>query len=357
MGDKIRVDLDHAQVKKAVLALQAFLKSNATGKKLFREESQKVSLLVTLWKIPPKTQTIRIPLPHAQRTDSEEVCLFTKDEPRMTGEQTQRFYKRLLQEKGIKNVTEVIPYQILKTEYKQFEAKRRLLGNYSMFLSDDRIRRLLPSHIGKHFYNSKKEPLSVSLQSKHWARDLQKWIQGTTIRINDKGSCCMTRIGRTDMTADELTDNIEAAVKIMMEKIRMNGPVVKMIHLKSEKSVALPIYTSSLTHLDAPAAKQDRWNEIRKQNQRAKEAQEKKKKAKKRKAEVDKVDEDKKEDEEEEEIPQLVPIKSKGAKPKQQKKSKLAESKPAKIPLKHTRAKKFRRAEPKGKKPKGKRRA
>lgn len=47
------------------------------------------------------------PLPHGQRADTDEVCLFTRDEPKMTAEQTQRFYKRLLEEKGVKNVTEV----------------------------------------------------------------------------------------------------------------------------------------------------------------------------------------------------------------------------------------------------------
>lgn len=49
-----------------------------------------------------------------------------------------------------------MPYKVLKTEYKAFEAKRRLLGNFDLFLSDARIRRHLPSHIGKHFYESKK---------------------------------------------------------------------------------------------------------------------------------------------------------------------------------------------------------
>lgn len=165
-------------------------------------------------------------MPHGQRPDTEEVCLFTRDEPKMTPEQTQRFYKKLLEEKGVKNVTEVftnqrdvslhsshffivytfysanfssfecvlasshqdcpdvnvflagvallctlksynnheislnprqiIPYKVLRTEYKPFEAKRRLLGNFDMFLSDNRIRRLLPSHLGKHFYLRKR---------------------------------------------------------------------------------------------------------------------------------------------------------------------------------------------------------
>lgn len=47
------------------------------------------------------------PLPHGQRSDTEEICLFTRDEPNMTSEQTQRFYKKLLQERGVKGISEV----------------------------------------------------------------------------------------------------------------------------------------------------------------------------------------------------------------------------------------------------------
>lgn len=34
-------------------------------------------------------------------------------------------------------------------------------------------------------------------------------------------SCSMARIGHSGMTADEVTENVEAAVKTVMEKIRM----------------------------------------------------------------------------------------------------------------------------------------
>lgn len=47
------------------------------------------------------------PLPHGLRTESGDVCLFTRDEPNMTLEQTQRFYKKLLTERGVKHVIEV----------------------------------------------------------------------------------------------------------------------------------------------------------------------------------------------------------------------------------------------------------
>uniref|UniRef100_A0A8C6SCE8 Ribosomal L1 domain-containing protein 1 n=1 Tax=Neogobius melanostomus TaxID=47308 RepID=A0A8C6SCE8_9GOBI len=326
--DNRKVVLDRAQVKKAVQALQAFLKTKSTGESLLLDETQQISLLFTLWKIPKRAQTIRIPLPHGQRPETDEVCLFTRDEPNMTPDQTQRFYKKLLEQRGVKCVTEVIPFKMLKKEYKPYEAKRRLLGNFDLFLSDDRVRRLLPSHIGKHFYERKKEPLCVNLQSKQLARDIQRIVQGTVMKINNKGSCCMARVAHSGMTADEVTDNIEATVQTIMENMRAKGPLIKVIHLKSLSSVALPIYTSDLSHLTV-------IEDVKRQGRKAKEEKALKKKNKmnttegkqtnaenheenKAQPQDDEVEEDD-DDEEEDEIPQLTPIATPTKKPKLEK--------------------------------------
>ncbi|XP_061665399.1 ribosomal L1 domain-containing protein 1 isoform X2 [Syngnathoides biaculeatus] len=336
MGDKEKVELDRSQVKKAVLALQAFLKNKLTGKKLFTDESQKISLLFTLWRIPKREQTIQIPLPHGQRTASEDVCLFTRDEPQMTTDQTERFYKTLMRERGIKNVTEIIPFKVLKTEYKSFEAKRRLLGNFDMFLSDNRIRRRLPSHIGKHFYERKKEPLCVNLQSKDLARDLQKLVQGTSVKVNNKGSCCMARVGHSGMNAEELTDNIEVAVQMVAKNIRMKGPVLKLVHLKSEKSVALPIYTSDLSHLMKPEATEAEKATTEKTPENTKQTSAADGKDKRKKRKVEENNDNAGEKEEDEEIPQLVPIVTESKKLKLQRKKNMPAKKNVSTMVKRT---------------------
>ncbi|XP_010729085.3 ribosomal L1 domain-containing protein 1 [Larimichthys crocea] len=334
MAEKQEVALDRSQVKKAVQALQAFLKTKSTNESLLLDDAQKISLLFTLWKIPKNSQTIRIPLPHGQRTDTDEVCLFTRDEPKMTSEQTQRFYKKLLEERGVKNITEIIPYKVLKTEYKPYEAKRRLLGNFDMFLSDDRIRRLLPSQLGKHFYLRKKEPLSVNLQSKNLARDIQSVIQGTSLKITNRGCCCMARVGHSGMAADELTENIEAAVQTVVTKLRLKGPMLKLIHLKSQTSVALPIYTSDLSNLSV-IEKREKNPQTPKKKGAAPEIQAKNNKKNTKQTDTTTEGEEKKAkvEEEDEEIPQLVPIATPSKKPKLEKSPKKKQlgkvSKPA----------------------------
>ncbi|NXW84648.1 RL1D1 protein, partial [Alopecoenas beccarii] len=238
------------QVKKAVEALLAFTRSKAKGDALLLNESENIHLLVTVWKIPQAAQIIKIPLPHGIRPDTAEVCLFTKDEPNLSAEQTENLYKKLLIQNGIRSVSQVISYKTLKKEYKLFEAKRRLLNRFDLFLSDDRIRRLLPSHLGKHFYERKKAPLSVNLKARNLAKELQKHIQGTTLPITNKGCCYTARIGHTGMKADNILDNIIAAAKVIAKKLPKKWKNVKILHLKTLKSVALPIFTASISNLD-----------------------------------------------------------------------------------------------------------
>ncbi|XP_021395350.2 ribosomal L1 domain-containing protein 1 [Lonchura striata] len=245
-----REPLDRAQVKKAVEALLAFSRSKAKGDALLLNESESVHLLVTVWKVPQAAKVIRIPLPHGIRPETTDVCLFTKDEPNLSAEQTENLYKKLLLRNGIRSISQIISYRTLKKEYKMFEAKRRLLNSFDLFLSDDRIRRLLPSHLGKHFYEKKKAPLSVNLKAKDLAKELEKHVQGTTLPVNNKGCCYTTRIGHTGMKADEILENIIAAAKVIGSKLPKKWKNVKILHVKTLKSVALPIFTANISNLD-----------------------------------------------------------------------------------------------------------
>lgn len=249
MGDRRMYGMDIVQVTKAVEALLAYKKSKETVNKLLLNEYDWISLMVTVWRIPKHLQTIRIPLPHGVRPDACEVCLFTRDEPNMTSEQTEIFYKKMLAQHGIIQITKVIPLKKMKKEYKPYEAKRRLLGSFDLFLADARIRRLLPSHIGKHFYKEKREPQSVNLKAKHLASELNRFIQGTQLHINNRGCCYTIRMGHTGMKVEDIVENTLAVAKVLDEKLPMKWKNIKVLHLKTQASVALPIYNSPTDNL------------------------------------------------------------------------------------------------------------
>lgn len=241
--------MDIEQVTKAVQSLLAYKKTKENVNKLPLKEHDWVSLMVTVWRIPNRLQTIRIPLPHGIRPDTCEVCLFTRDEANMTSEQTETFYKKVLAQHGITQITQVIPLKKMKKEYKPYEAKRRLLGSFDLFLADARIRRLLPSHIGKHFYKEKREPQSVNLKAKHLASELNRFIQGTQLHITNRGCCYTIRVGHTAMKVEDIVENTLAVAKILAEKLPMKWNNIKVLHMKTQTSVALPIYNSPTDNL------------------------------------------------------------------------------------------------------------
>ncbi|XP_069590190.1 ribosomal L1 domain-containing protein 1 [Ranitomeya imitator] len=251
MAETVQHGVDGEQVKKATKALLAYHKTKESGNLLLLNEHDWISLMLTVWKIPNQAQAIRIPLPHGIRPSTCEVCLFTKDEPNMSVEQTEKFYKKMLSQHGVKQITEVIPLKKMKKEYKPYEAKRRLLAGYDLFLADSRIRRLLPSHIGKHFYKEKREPQSVNLKHKYLAAELNRFIQGTQLHITNRGCCYSIRVGHTGMKVEDIAENILAVSQVLAEKLPMKWKNVKVLHLKSQSSVALPIYASSLDNLNS----------------------------------------------------------------------------------------------------------
>ncbi|XP_034286128.1 ribosomal L1 domain-containing protein 1 [Pantherophis guttatus] len=317
--------LNQGQIKKATHALLAYnANKQKSGEKVLLDVDQNIFLMITVWKIPPNEQVIKINLPHSILPDTSEVCLFTKDEPGLTAEQTENLYKKLLDQHGITSITEVISYKTFKTEYKPFEAKCRLLNRFALFLSDDRIRRLLPSQMGKHFYRRKKAPLCVDLKAKDLAKEIHKRLHGTILPVTNKGSCYMVRIGHSSMDASEITENVIAAAKAIAIKAPQIWKSVKVLHLKTSKSIALPVFHSAF---QGEAAVQKTEGA---ENQQTVQIKKKKRKAKPKitaqsgtkddtngapEADVPKTDvvepptlKSKGEEEIEEEIPQLVPI-------------------------------------------------
>ncbi|XDB64279.1 hypothetical protein AB1E18_017593 [Capra hircus] len=236
--------LDEEQVKKAVEALLAHSRSRKNANGLLLNENENFFLMVVLWKIPSKELRVRLSLPHGIRSDLADVCLFTKDEPNLSSEQTEHYYKKLLNKHGIKTISQIIPLRTLKKEYKAYEAKLRLLGSFDFFITDARIRRLLPSHLGRHFYNRKKVPVSVNLQSKTLSREINDCIGGTVLNISKSGSCSTIRIGHTGMPIEHIVENVVAVAKRLSQKLPEKWESVKLLFVKTERSVSLPVFSS-----------------------------------------------------------------------------------------------------------------
>ncbi|GAB1300007.1 Ribosomal L1 domain-containing protein 1 [Apodemus speciosus] len=238
-----------AEIRKAVEVLFDQSKSKKNKNELLLNERENLFLMVILWKIPEKELRVRVSLPHSILSESSDVCLFTKDECD-SPEQTEAFYKKLLKKHGVNTVSQIIPFKTLKTEYKAYEAKLRLLGSFDVFITDERIRRHLPTHIGRHFYQRKKVPVSVNLLAKNLSKEINRCVTGTVLNISKRGSCSTVRIGHTGMETQHIVDNILTVSEMLSEKLPEKWQSVKLLFLKTEKSVSLPIFSSFVTSQD-----------------------------------------------------------------------------------------------------------
>ncbi|KAM5227735.1 ribosomal L1 domain-containing protein 1 [Ctenodactylus gundi] len=287
--------LDKEQIRKAVEALLTHSKTRKNKNGLLLNENENLLLMVVLWKIPEKELRVRLSLPHSIRSDLSEICLFTKDE-HTSAEQTENFYRKLLNKHGVKAISRIIPFRTLKTEYKAYEAKLGLLSSFDFFLADERIRRLLPSHIGRHFYQRKKVPVPVNLLAKNLSKEISDSIGGTVLNISSSGSCSSVRVGHTGMQVEHIVENIIAVTEKLSQKLPEKWESVKLLFVKTEKSVSLPVF-SSFVSCQNEASRMT----IRSMKEKKSPGSQKKKKGK-AKTQVKVTDDSG------DEIPQLVPI-------------------------------------------------
>ncbi|KAK3066806.1 proteasome-interacting protein cic1, partial [Teratosphaeriaceae sp. CCFEE 6253] len=189
----------------------------------------------------------KIPLPfpyHTASTPNLRICLITAD--------PQRKYKDLLNHPSFpeelgKKVTRVLGMEKLRAKYKSFESRRQLLGEYDVFLADDRVITLLPMALGKVFYKGgSKRPIPVSLEGKRQSVDEQgvkrrKLSEGGTkvTKLDAKpvdvareitravGSALVhlapstttaVKVGVASLEPAQLTENIETVVQGLVEK-------------------------------------------------------------------------------------------------------------------------------------------
>ncbi|KAK4378269.1 hypothetical protein RND71_000131 [Anisodus tanguticus] len=195
---------------------------------------------LTLKKIPPKPRTnaFRIPFPHPLHDDSSELCFIIDDRP--NSKLTSDAAKKIIKSHNIP-ITKVIKLSKLKTNYKSFEAKRKLCDSYDLFLVDRRIVHLLPKLLGKQFFKKKKLPLPLDLTHKNWKEQVERAC-GSGLFYLRTGTCCMMRIGKGSMDPTQIVDNVVEAIKGVVQVVPKKWGGVRSLHLRLSDSLALPLY-------------------------------------------------------------------------------------------------------------------
>jgi len=232
---------ERAQVERAVSALVKYSETKKQGKtpNLLDDDDIAIQLVVTLKKIPEQRRTKPYPIwvPNSLYLgDGAEVCIFTKD--------PQKEYRQIIAKLDMPEIAKVIGISKLRSNYKPFEAKRKLSDSYTAFLSDDRILPLLPKLLGKSFFTKKRQPIPIKFTRKDVKKQIVDALNCTYMHIRE-GVTCTIRVASTKMTQTQMVDNIMATIEGVAAVVPRNAKNFQALHIKTPDSVALPLYSSA----------------------------------------------------------------------------------------------------------------
>lgn len=234
--DKVGV----STVERAVNALLKWRCAKTESQKAqLLEQDDFIYLILTLKKIPPKSRTnaYKIPLPHPLHSGSE-LCLIIDD--RAKSNLTSETAKKKIKAEDIP-ISKVIKLSKLKTDYKPFEAKRKLCDSYDMFFADKRVIPLLPKLLGKNFFTKKKLPVPVNLDHNNWKEQIERACSSAMLYLRT-GTCSVMKVGKSSMEKREIVENVVGAIEGIVGLVHKKWEGIRSLHLKFTESLALPIY-------------------------------------------------------------------------------------------------------------------
>ncbi|KAJ4824982.1 hypothetical protein Tsubulata_014356 [Turnera subulata] len=239
-------------VERAVNALLKWRDSKSeTQKPQLLEADEFVYLVLTLKKIPQKpearTNAYKLPLPHPlmQADDAlQQLCLIIDDRPKTKSKSkpalTKDIARKKIQNDGIP-ISKIIKLSKLRTDYRPFEAKRKLCDSYDLFLADKSLIPLLPKLLGKHFFKKKKIPVGVDLTKSNWKEQVER-VCSSALLFLTTGTCSVVKVGRVSMSREEIVENVASAIDEIANLVPRKWGGIRSLHLKLLGSLALPLY-------------------------------------------------------------------------------------------------------------------
>lgn len=234
--ERQKLKLKKEALRKGVKALCEVVKKKSSGENsLFDDAGETMVLLFTLGQIPDrkKVRPVLIDLPHPLYNEKSEVCFFCKD--------PQKKYKEMLLEQfPLPGLVKVIGIDKLRKNYKSLEAKRALKDAFDLFVCDSAIYDMLPSILGKTFWQAPgtKTPIPVRMNADP-RNHIKKAMSGIPFRPA-KGPCCSVRIGRCSMPEEHLVENAAAVVGSVVRNLK--GNPIKTISVQATGNLALPVW-------------------------------------------------------------------------------------------------------------------
>ena len=214
----------------------------------------------------------KISIPHSLNSSPAlSICLITADPQRAVKDavSSPSFPHELSS-----RIERIIGFSKLKTRYHSFESRRQLLSEHDVFLADDRIIMRLVSTLGKIFYKSSKRPIPIRIagiekengkrvkkdtKSKAnnnekeatvaspliVAKEIERTLHCAPVQLAPAATAAI-RVGFSNFSPQQLTENVEAVVKGLTDKFVSKGwRNIRAIHIKGANTMSMPIWLAS----------------------------------------------------------------------------------------------------------------
>jgi len=150
--------------------------------------------------------------------------------------------------KKLPNVKKILEPSTIRRKYHEFEARRKLLASYDMFLCDSSLYLMLRSLLGKTFFKSKKYPIPIRINDNigsaiATARD-------STYLYVPSGTCINLKIATNAHSTKEIMENILFSIDCIVGRLPGKWNSVQTFNLKSSNSIALPFFQQIITKND-----------------------------------------------------------------------------------------------------------
>lgn len=235
-------------IKKALKGVLKFHSENPKLKNQLFDEKFPIFLQITCFKVPKgHSKIFRIPLKHSLYNAESEICLIVsevKGIPNSEYDQHKEHYEKLLSDRGVENIKNIMTFREFRTDYETFEQKNRLVDLYDVFLADSKISGKVVKKCGKIFYKKRKVPVSVKLQMSKLKEHINKTLLKTYFHLHLQGNSYTVQVGHSKMTLKELENNIQC-VKFFLENEFPGGfNNVLGINIFAPRVSSIPVYCS-----------------------------------------------------------------------------------------------------------------
>ncbi|KAK0174075.1 hypothetical protein PV328_007191 [Microctonus aethiopoides] len=241
------LEVTNEHVAKCVDAILQLTEKNAKKHSLLSNDS-KIFLQVNCIKTPKVAQlNLRLYLPHTLVGPNDEVALIVADIAkgrRQDYEKTIDHWETKFQQCGVTQIKDILPMNKIKTEYNQYEMRRKLARLYDFFLVDGRIAGHVTHCLGSTFRRFATAPVPIKLNRDNLKEEIDFGLKKVTLTIHGRGNSHNVQVATTSMTRENIIENVIAACEQIKKKYPGEIDNIRSILIKPQTGLSVPVYYS-----------------------------------------------------------------------------------------------------------------